>query len=174
MPLRSPRLDWLPRGNGVPAQTWEIRHRWVIRILLLQSVGLLVFALAMGNSLGHSVFEAALPAELAALASIPRLGRTWRAVFASAGLIMVSITLVHLSGGYIEAHFHFFVMIPLVALYEDWIPFTVAVSAVLIHHGIAGTLDPTHTFNHLAGQQHPWTWAGIHALAIMGACAGSI
>ncbi|QIG43036.1 EAL domain-containing protein [Nocardioides anomalus] len=166
--------DWLPRGRGIPDKTWDIRHRWVVWILVVQCFALFWFALFRGNSLTHSVFEAALPAEFALFASVQWFKRSVRAVFAATGLMVVSATLVHLSDGYIEAHFHFFVMIPLVALYESWLPFTVAVGTVLVHHGVMGTLDPQGTFNHAAGQHHPWVWGGIHALGILGACLGSI
>jgi methyl-accepting chemotaxis protein len=49
-------------------------------------------------------------------------GRRVQAVAASLGLITSSAVVVHLSGGYIEAHFHFFVVTAVIALYQDWIP----------------------------------------------------
>ena len=58
-----------------------------------------------------------------------------RVVAASFGLITASAMLVHLSGGYIEAHFHFFVMIGVLTLYQDWVPFLVAIGYVVLHHG---------------------------------------
>ena len=54
---------------------------------------------------------------------------------ASLGLVMTSAVLVHLSGGYIEMHFHFFVMVALLALYQDWTPFLLAIGFVVLHHG---------------------------------------
>ena len=63
---------------------------------------------------------------LASLALTARLSivqcRT-RSVIATFGLMTASAMLVHLSGGYIELHFHFFVMIAVVVLYQDWGPF---------------------------------------------------
>ncbi len=170
----SPLLDWLPRGTGIPHDTWVVRHRWVVRILALQCVGLVIFALARGYSLTHSLVEALLPSVLAALAASRHLGKTTRAALAGAGLMTVSTTLVHLSDGYIEAHFHFFVMLPIVALYESWIPFVVAVCVVLLHHGVLGSLAPASVFNHPAAEAHPWVWAGVHALAIFAACLGAV
>ena len=32
--------------------------------------------------------------------------------------------LVHFSGGYVEMHFHFFVMLAVIAMYQDWLPYT--------------------------------------------------
>ncbi len=107
-------------------------------------------------------------------ATSSRLSKTTRSALAAAGLIFVSTTLVHLSDGYIEAHFHFFVMIPIVALYESWVPFMVAVWVTLIHHGVMGSLNPASVYNHPAAEAHPWAWAGIHSLAVLAACLGAV
>ena len=77
---------------GIPHDTWVVRHRWVVRILALQCVGLVIFALARGYSLTHSLVEALLPSVLAALAASRHLGKTTRAALAGAGLMTVSTT----------------------------------------------------------------------------------
>jgi signal transduction histidine kinase/ActR/RegA family two-component response regulator len=69
---------------------------------------------------------------------------------------------VHSSGGVIEAHFHFFVVIVVLTLYEDWMPFLLAVGYVVLHHGTAGVLDSNAVYNHPAAAAHPWKWAAIH------------
>src|SRR5438477_7193124 len=43
------------------------------------------------------------------------------------GLVTASALLVHLAGGVMELHFHFFVMVALITLYEDWLPFLLAI-----------------------------------------------
>lgn len=60
----------------------------------------------------------------------------------SCGLITASAVLVHLSGGYIELHFHFFVMLIIIALYQEWLPFLLAIAYVAVHHRLLGTLAP--------------------------------
>ena len=75
---------------------------------------------------------------------------------------------MHLSGGVIEMHFHFFVMVAVVALYQDWVCFLAAIAYVLVHHGILGAIDPSSVFNHYAALNHPWKWAAIHAFFITG------
>jgi len=85
-----------------------------------------------------------------------------RAVLASLGLITASAVLVHLSGGYIEMHFHFFVMVVIIALYQDWIPFLLAIGYVVLHHGVVGVLLPTAVYNHPAAIAQPWLWAAVH------------
>lgn len=77
--------------------------------------------------------------------------------------------LVHLSGGFIEAHLHFFVILILLTLYEDWTSFLLAAAYVVIHHGTVGTLDPSAVYNHPDAIAHPWKWAVIHALFVTAA-----
>jgi diguanylate cyclase (GGDEF)-like protein len=81
---------------------------------------------------------------------------------------------VHIWHGAIEAHFLFFVTIVILALYEDWIPFLVAVGYVALHHGLAGALEPTTVYNHGDAQEHPWKWAGIHAAFVLMAGVAAI
>jgi two-component system, cell cycle response regulator len=87
-------------------------------------------------------------------------------VSASMGLLTGSAALVDISGGLTELHFSFFVVIVVLTLYEDWVPFLVAVAFVLVHHGIMGTLDPRAVFDTPAAWAHPWAWAGLHALFV--------
>ena len=164
----------LPHGRSLPAAVWAVRHRWVVWILLAQTAALPVLALMRGYPVGHSLAEAAVPAILGAGACLHRLGPLTRSALAGVGLMVVSSIVVHLSGGAIEAHFHFFVMVPVVALYESWVPFGLAVSWVLVEHGLVGTLNSRAVYDHPAAQQRPWAWAGIHAALFASACVGSI
>ena len=88
--------------------------------------------------------------------------------------MIASGILVHLSGGYIELHFHFFVMVAVIALYQDWAPFLIAIGYVVLHHGLMGTLDPESVYNHPSAWAHPWRWAAIHGIFILGASAASL
>ena len=69
-----------------------------------------------------------------------------RIIAASFGLVTCSAVLVDLWGGITEAHFHFFVMIGVLTLYQDWTPFLVAIVFVVVHHGVGGMLDPRAVF----------------------------
>jgi PAS domain S-box-containing protein len=135
---------------------------------------LTVDALFREGTLLHSTAEALPVAFFAALASWKGARRTFLATAVGFGLMSASAILVHLSGGYIELHFHFFVMLVFLALYQDWIPYLLAVAYVLIHHGVLGVLWPQLVFNHTAAFNHPWTWAGIHAFFVFWSCVGSI
>jgi diguanylate cyclase (GGDEF)-like protein/PAS domain S-box-containing protein len=85
--------------------------------------------------------------------------------------LLASAAIVHLSAGAIEAHFHFFVMIIVVALYQDWVPFLLAVGFVVIEHGVLGVLDPTAMYDHPDAWAEPWKWALIHGAFVLAACA---
>lgn len=154
----------LPRGRQLPDDVWRRRHRGIVILLWAHAIGIVLFGIIAGASADHSAVEGALVALGAALASMTVWGRQWRAVFACLGLLSASAMLVHLSGGYIELHFHFFVMVALMALYQDWLPFLMAIGYVVLHHGIVGTLDPASVYNHPAALSSPWTWAIVHAV----------
>ncbi|MDQ6749176.1 MAG: diguanylate cyclase [Actinomycetota bacterium] len=111
----------------------------------------------------HDLAHAAGLLPFAVLASSGRFSMKLRSVFLSVGLLSAAALLVHLTGGLIEAHFYFFVLIVALTLYEDWLPFLVAVGYVLVHHGLMGTLNPHEVYNRPEEWAHPWVWAGIHA-----------
>ncbi|MCA1842085.1 MAG: methyl-accepting chemotaxis protein, partial [Actinobacteria bacterium] len=95
-----------------------------------------VFALIRGFSVPHVLAESAIVPATAALAISSALPRRLQVAAASLGLLSSSAVLVHLSGGMIEMHFHFFVMVAVVALYQDWLPFLASIGYVLVHHGL--------------------------------------
>src|SRR5437870_11153169 len=103
----------------------------------------------------------------AGVGSLRRVGRTLQATAIAMGLMSSSAILVHLSGGYIELHFHFFVMLTFLALYQDWTPYLLAILYVAVHHGVIGVLWPQEVYNHPAAIGAPWTWAGIHAFFVL-------
>jgi hypothetical protein len=49
----------------------------------------------------------------------------------------------------------FFVVVTIIALYQQWLPFLLTISYVVLHHGLIGTLVPTHVYNHSAALAHP-------------------
>src|SRR5919108_3267593 len=164
----------LPKGRPLPDDVWGRRHRGILALLWLHVLGIVCFGVAAGHGLTHSLAEAAIVASSALLAGLANLGRTFRAVIASFGLVTASAVLVHLSGGYIELHFHFFVMLIIIALYQEWLPFLLAIGYVAIHHGLIGTLAPTSVYNHPAAWAHPWQWATIHAVFVLAASIATI
>ena len=156
----------LPQGRLLSDAVWAERHRKILVLLWLHVPGLFLFSLVRHQTLLHSLVEAGVVANFPVAAEAFRHRRRLSTVIASVGLLTCSAVLVHLSGGVIEAHFHYFVMVGVVTLYQDWLPFLVAVAYVVLQHGLAGVIAPASVFNHQSAIDHPWTWAAIHGLFI--------
>jgi len=131
-------------------------------------------ALFRDGTIAHTVGEGLIVAFFALAACWKRGSRTFQATAVGFGLMSSSAILVHLSGGYIELHFHFFVMLVFLALYQDWAPYLLAIVYVAIHHGLVGVLWPEEVYNHTAALNAPWTWALIHAFFVLWSCVGSV
>ena len=171
--LRS-ALSTLPHGRTLPEDVWRRRHHALLAILWLHAVGLTVFALCYGYGLAHSLAHGFALAGIGVAAMLAKRHRRLAASTVSLGLISSSALLVHTWGGVIEGHFHFFVMIALLALYEDWLPFLLAAAYVVVHHGLMGALDPGGVYNHPEAVEHPWKWAAIHGGFVVAAGAASV
>jgi diguanylate cyclase len=159
----------LPHGQLLTPQVWSRRHRGIVWLLWLHVAGVAAFAVARGYGLGHGLQEASLVAVFALVAAHPGVNRRVRSAAAVLGLITSSAVLVHLSDGVVEMHFHFFVMIGVITLYQDWLPFGLALVYVVVHHGLLGALRPTDVYNHPAAWQQPWKWALIHGGFVLAA-----
>lgn len=164
----------LPDGGKLPEANWHRRHAAILVLAWAQVAFIPIFGIARGESYQHSFQEGMLVALPALVATFSSLGRKVRACAATFSLLGASGVLTHLSGGSIEMHFHFFVMLAVISIYQDWTPFLLAIGFVLVHHGLVGALDPTSVYNHPAAQEHPWKWAAIHALFVSGSCLVSI
>jgi signal transduction histidine kinase len=116
----------------------------------------------------------AVVAVFALLGGLDWGSRRLRASRVSFGYAMASGLLVHLSGGYIEMHFHYFVMVTFLVLYQDWVPFLISVAFVGLQHGVMGVMMPHSVFNHPDAVAHPWKWATIHAAFLSAASIGSL
>jgi len=115
-------FQYFPRGNTLEDHSWRHRHNILLRFLGLHVPALLVFGLVL-----H-----AEPAVLAGSLVVPLLclimgyfvhSRRPASILVTAGLTWCSVALVILTKGSIEAHFHFFIIIGFIALYQDWVPF---------------------------------------------------
>ena len=166
-PLAARILSFLPRGGTLPDDVWRSRHRGILLLLWLHVPALFVFALVRGNRWYHALLEAAVVASPALAARLSAGRRRESTIFAAVGLMTASAVLVHLSGGMIEAHFHFFVMVGVVVLYQDWLPFLIAIGFVVLHHGLVGVLSPQDVYNHEGAWEQPWIWAGVHGGGIL-------
>src|SRR6185503_2293105 len=177
----------VPSGGSLPESVWRSRHRFLAGLTFFHAAAISAAAPFLGkhwelsiwsffddDSMLHVVGEGLVVASFGALACWRRIGRTLQATLVGFGLMSSSAILVHLSGGYIEFHFHFFVMLAFLALCQDWIPHLLAGAFVAVHHGVVGVIWPQSVYNHEAAYNAPWTWAGIHALFVLWSCLGSV
>ena len=164
----------LPKGRTLPPEEWRRRHRWMVWLLWAHVAGLAVFGLFHQQSPLHALTEAAILIPFAVAAQFLRLGQRALATITALGLLSASAILVHFSGGFIEAHFHYFVVMVLLTLYEAWWPYLIAVAFVLLQHGTIGVIDSSSVYNHPDAIAHPWTFAAIHAGFIAAAGGAAI
>jgi diguanylate cyclase (GGDEF)-like protein len=165
---------WLPKGQLLPEHILRHRHQTIVWLLWAHVVGLTIFGLVRGQTARHMALEATLMAIPAVMATSEWVGLRLRVAAASFGLITASAMLVHLSGGVVEAHFHFFVMIGVLTLYQDWMAFGIAIGYVVLHHGVVGVLAPEQVYNHADAIAHPWRWAMIHGAFVLAASSAHV
>jgi signal transduction histidine kinase len=163
----------LPHGSTLDDATFERRHLFLCWVLALHLPGLLALGLWRQFDPVHLGLELAAPAACVVFARLAA-DRRVASFFVVAGLVYCSTVLVHLSGGAIEAHFHFFVLIGLVALYQDWVPFLWNVALTVLVHGVGGAVEADLLFSHDAGHARPWVWAAVHGAAVLAACGAQV
>jgi len=184
--VRARVWDMIPRGGTLPEDVWKRRHHFLLGLAWFHAVIIALIGPLLGYPLrlewsaffqdgttNHTIAEAGVVAFFALLA-LARPGRTFKATVVGLALMSASAILVHLSGGYIELHFHFFVMVVFLALYQDWAPYLIAIGYVALHHGLVGALAPNDVYNHADAIAEPWKWAGIHAFFVLWAAVGSV
>jgi PAS domain S-box-containing protein len=165
-------VEVLPKGTALPEAVWRKRHRMFLVFLWFHAIVMPFVAALFGHSLGESLLAGLILAPFPLLAGFEVFNRSVRAAIVSLGYATASGLLVQLSGGYIEMHFHYFVMVTFLALYQDWVPFLISIAFVVLQHGAGGVLFPHSVYNHPDAFAHPWKWAAIHAFLLGSACIG--
>jgi signal transduction histidine kinase len=134
----------------------------MVRLLWAHVLVLPLLAFAYGKSIPHSLFEGSIIAVFAVPATM--VGgdhrRRERALIVTFGLLTCSATLVHIMGGAIEAHFHYFVIVTVLSLYEEWTTYLTAIAYVLLQHGVGSAFAHDSVFAHGGS---PWKWSAVHA-----------
>ncbi len=167
---------WLPKGQLLPEHVLRRRHHSICVLLWLHVPALFAFGMLYGNhSLVHVAADCGVVGLCGVGASSNRFRWKARIIAASFGLITCSAVVVDLWDGAIEAHFHFFVMIGVLTLYQDWTPFLVAILYTVIHHGVGGVLDPGAVYGaDTVEARNPWVWALIHRGFVLAASVAHV
>ena len=136
-------------------EAFAARHR-ILRLLLWAHVPVILLLGYFDHQLspGHhatlllvvlgTVMACGVAAEVAQ-------SQTGRATATSIGFLLAADALVQAGGGMIDLHFHFFVVIALIGLYQSWVPFGLAIVLVAAHHFGFGLLAPELVFGEHAG-----------------------
>jgi signal transduction histidine kinase len=166
-------LDYLPRGNTLDDRSWRRRHNLLQWVLLIHLPAMLALGLVLGNPPIEVGYTLIAPTVFLVLGHVLH-NRRLAASCVTGGLVFCSAGLVVLTSGSIEAHFHFFIIIGFIALYQDWVPFLWNVGFTFLSHGVGTIWLGSLIFSHGAGQANPWLWSFIHGIAVLFACVGMV
>ena len=165
--LKEQLLDGLPLGNSLSPEAFHARHRLAKLVGLGLLALLLLLSIGSESGVGHSLLE--IVPLMAALVVAHRAKTEMLAALAgSASLMFASAGLVHATDGLIESHFLFFVLLPLIALYQDLRAFLLAIGFVLFHHAVIGMLMPEAVYNHPEAIENPMKYGALHAVYVAG------
>ena len=130
--------SWLPQGRTLAESDVSWRHRLVCGLVGVHLPVLVLLTAGLG--LGDSAARLApLPVLALLLVAIGPFERRVRSVAASLALLGCSAT-VQLFTGRAEAAFHVFVVVAVIALYQDWAVYALAVAFVALEGAAAVAL----------------------------------
>lgn len=159
-------LELLPRGGALPEESWRTRHLGIVLLAALHVPALLAVALWQRPDATSFVGTAGVALLTLAAWRLP-VRRTALASLATTALLLSTALSIHVFDGLIELHFHFFVVIAVVSVYQLWTPYLLALGFVLAHHVVMGLLMPMHVYNHPAAMAHPVWFAMVHAAFVL-------
>lgn len=162
-----------PRGSRLPDAAWNLRHRLILVFAMVASAIITVVSLLLQAPLGLALAQGAVPAVVALVAWKAPLGRRLSASLSSASLMLFACMAVQITG-ILEAHFLFFILVPVVALYEDWAPLATASFIVLGNYAVLGIAAPSRVYSHQSALDDPVKWAVIHSVLFLAMCATMI
>ncbi len=156
----------VPRGARLDERHFAGRHRIISAVLAVHPPALAAIGLARG------VGGWLLWGQLAVMVVLLVLGATLRpqvarAAVVSLGLMIGADVLVHVSGGLTDMHIWFYALLALVALYQMWTPFLLAVGFVAVHHAAMSLWMPESVFSTHEAQHNPLAFALLHAVFLL-------
>jgi methyl-accepting chemotaxis protein len=173
-------MKWIPPVQ-LSEEAFNARHR-VLRLLLWAHVPVI---LTLGYFTGQLSVSNHGPLLLGVLGAVmvcgvisgTATGQRTRAIATSVGFLLSADALVQAGDGMIDLHFHFFVVIALIGLYQDWVPFALAIVLVAVHHFGVGLLAPQlvfgeHAMHDSTGQMF-WR-AVLHAVFVLAMSAAQV
>ncbi|GAA0745073.1 hypothetical protein Drose_10355 [Dactylosporangium roseum] len=171
-------LNWLMPTVRLSDAAFASRHR-ALRVILWLHLPLLIGVSVLND---HSVtgthahgaawlvWSANAGVLLCAVASGITRTRRGGGIAVSIGLSMAAAALVHAGNGLTDLHFHFFVVIGLVSLYQDWTALALTVLLVAAHHLVVGLTMPDMLFSSPQARAHPVLFVLLHAGFVLAMC----
>ena len=156
----------IPDGRVIDDAEFESRQRLINTVLVLHAPVIIGLAFARSYSVWHILVETLAVFVLAGIGA-SSMHRLIRSTATSLGLVYAASAIIHFTGGITEAHFHWFVVLALSALYVDLRPFVAGVAYAGIHHASLGLYDATLVFEHERGQENPLLWTGVHVFFVL-------
>lgn len=153
-------LAALPRGRSVDAAPWARRHRLLLWLLAAHLPGLALVGILAHGGWVHTAGEMT-PVAIGLLVGLAARSRVVRSAGVTVGLVASASLLVHFTGGMPQAHFHYFVVLGFIALYQDWRPYLIAIASVIVGHLL------------IEGWQS-WTLLLVHSGFVIAACAAHV
>ena len=171
-------LAGIPSGDRLDDDQFALRHRAIVVFLIVQAPLLFVISRLSGTGaitgtpfpeipLTHSLVGSGIVLGLAAVSLLPVLSRRVRSITASFGFMTGAAVLAYFWGGFVEAHFLYFVGVGVVAMYEDWLPLALAVVYVAVQHSLFGHTAGQMVYNHEPAMANPEVWGFIHAFFVL-------
>ena len=161
----------MPHGRMLPAHLLERRHGTIVTVLACTCPRCSRSAWSAGTPSATCCSTSAPWSSLSSLAIAKRVPLRWRWSPRAPGSSPARPCSCTSGAASIEAHFHFFVVIGMLTLYQDWLPFLLAIAYVVLHHGVMGVIAPHSVYNHPDAIAHPWRWALIHGGFVLAASA---
>jgi PAS domain S-box-containing protein len=144
----------------LPEAEWQSRQRALRWLLWAHVVAIPIITLLFDQGIDQAALDLFTPTFFAVIAQLRRGSRRVQSLIVTVGLLSCSALIVHITGGLIQAYFHFFVMVAALSLYEDWLPFAVAVVYVGVQQTITAEIVDYDEAN------SPWRWAAVHSAFI--------
>lgn len=156
----------VPRGVRLDERSFVTRHRIISAVLLLHPPALAALGVVRGVG-GWLLWGQLAVIVLALVVGQTARSQVVRASAVSLGLMIGADVLVHVGGGLTDLHIWFYALLALVALYQAWTPFLLAVGFVAVHHASMSLLMPESVFSTHEAQANPILFALLHAVFLL-------
>jgi methyl-accepting chemotaxis protein len=162
----------------LPEEAFAARHR-ALRLLLWVHVPVILMIAFFNHQLDMGGSSTLLLVELGLVMLCGVLSGTahsqrGRSIPVSIGFLFAAAALVQSGGGMIDLHFHYFVVIALIGLYQDWIPFALAVGMVAVQHLGLGLIAPELVYGHDDHGGNALGRAVLHAVFVLAMSAAQV